>query len=60
MQALQVCTERAGLQGVDFFLSKNIQLFETICVRHGLMVVGPTGGGKQKSRCAFSSANTSL
>jgi dynein heavy chain len=60
MQALQVCTERAGLQGAAFFLSKNIQLFETICVRHGLMVVGPTGGGKSENIDVLSAALTML
>lgn len=30
------------------FNMKVIQLFDTIQVRHGLMLVGPTGGGKTK------------
>lgn len=32
-----------NLQPIQIFLKKNIELYEMICVRHGLMVVGPTG-----------------
>jgi len=39
------CAEK-NLQPVPVFIRKNIELYEMICVRHGLMVVGPTGGGK--------------
>ena len=35
-----------GLQAVDSFVAKCIQLYETTLVRHGLMLVGPTMGGK--------------
>jgi dynein heavy chain len=38
-----------GLQPVPIFIKKNIELYEMICVRHGLMVVGPTGGGKSEN-----------
>ncbi|GMI07902.1 hypothetical protein TrRE_jg5473 [Triparma retinervis] len=38
--------EAKNLQAVPIFIRKNIELYEMICVRHGLMVVGPTGGGK--------------
>jgi len=34
------------LQPVTPFITKIIQLYDTIQVRHGLMIVGPTGGGK--------------
>uniref|UniRef100_A0A0G4F0A6 Dynein heavy chain 1, axonemal n=1 Tax=Chromera velia CCMP2878 TaxID=1169474 RepID=A0A0G4F0A6_9ALVE len=39
------CTH-SHLQPVDPFVMKVIQLFDTCQVRHGLMLVGPTGGGK--------------
>jgi dynein heavy chain len=35
-----------GLQPHPWFIEKVIQLYEMIVVRHGLMLVGPTGGGK--------------
>ena len=39
---------KMGLEDVDGFVTKCIQLYETTVVRHGLMLVGPTGSGKTR------------
>ncbi|XP_024377701.2 uncharacterized protein [Physcomitrium patens] len=44
--ALAKCCLKSNLQLVPTFTEKIIQLYETTLVRHGLMLVGPTGGGK--------------
>ena len=46
LQAIQESCKEMGLQPVDSFVAKCIQLYETTLVRHGLMLVGPTMGGK--------------
>lgn len=42
---------KLGLEDVDAFVTKCIQLYETTVVRHGLMLVGPTGSGKTRVGC---------
>ena len=49
MENLKTCTEQNGLIPEEWFLHKCVQLYETLVVRHGLMVVGPTGGGKSSN-----------
>ena len=60
MRALTVCTEEKGLQPVNSFMTKCIQLYETLVVRHGLMVVGPTGAGKSQVISVLANALTML
>jgi dynein heavy chain len=45
---------------VQFFTSKVIQLYEMIVVRHGLMLVGPTGGGKSSNLHVLKETLTAL
>ena len=58
--ALKEATIERNLQPVQIFTRKNIELYEMICVRHGLMVVGPTGGGKSSNIRVLASALTKL
>lgn len=60
LNSLKRTIEDLGLQAVPVFLRKNIELYEMICVRHGLMVVGPTGGGKSSNIRTLQNALTAL
>ena len=49
-----------NLQPEKIFIEKIVQLYDTIQVRHGLMLVGPTGGGKTSNYKVLQKAITSL
>ncbi len=49
-----------NVQPVEGFLAKVIQLYDTMNVRHGLMMVGPTGGGKTTTYRVLARALTEL
>jgi len=55
----EACT-RAGLQVIDKFVTKVIELFQTFNVRFGVMTVGPTGGGKTACMKTLASAMSAL
>ena len=48
------------LQASDSMARKVIQLYETMVVRHGVMLVGPTGGGKTTTYEVLAAALTDL
>jgi len=58
-QILKAC-EFYKLQPVQKFIDKVIQLYDTTQVRHGLMIVGPAGGGKTCNYKVLARAITSL
>ena len=44
--AIEFCCAEKGLTANEPQVHKIIQFYETMVVRHGVMLVGPTGGGK--------------
>ncbi|KAJ3125643.1 Dynein heavy chain 6, axonemal, partial [Physocladia obscura] len=49
-----------SLEVVDSFIMRICQLYETMRIRHGVMLVGPTGGGKTTCYEILRDANTLL
>lgn len=52
--------ETKNLQPVPALVTKTIQLYETMVVRWGVMLVGPTGGGKTSVLHSLANALTQL
>ena len=59
-KALDESCKEMGIQAVESFVGKVIQLYETTIVRHGLMLVGPTMGGKTCCYRSLQKAMTKL
>ena len=59
-RALEKVVLEKGLQMHRTWLDKCIQLYETYLVRHGIMLVGPTGGGKSAIEECLAGALTEL
>jgi len=60
LDQLKKSSQHFNLQPNKPFIEKIIQLYDTIQVRHGLMLVGPTGGGKTMNYKTLAHAMTQL
>jgi dynein heavy chain len=60
LESINATCEKLNVQPEGAFIKKCIQLYETTVVRHGLMLVGPTGGGKTSCSRVLSRAMTAL
>eukprot|EP00466_Bigelowiella_natans_P015986 jgi/Bigna1/46472/estExt_Genewise1.C_40322 len=60
MEKMIETSDEMNLQPVEAFTKKCIELYETTVVRHGLMLVGPTGGGKTSVARVLSKSMTKL
>jgi len=58
--AISASCAHYNVQEVGLFIAKILQLYYTIQVRHGLMIVGPTGGGKSSNYRVLQHAMSAL
>jgi dynein heavy chain len=60
LDAVKKTCKSMHIQAIPAFVEKVFQLYDTTVVRHGLMIVGPTGGGKTCNYKVLAAAQTSL
>jgi dynein heavy chain len=60
MRMVKEVMEEEKLKCTDTVLERIIQLYDTMNVRHGVMLVGPTGGGKTTAYEVLAKAKTKL
>ncbi|ORX87336.1 hypothetical protein BCR32DRAFT_215454 [Anaeromyces robustus] len=60
MRMVKEVMEEEKLKCTDTVLERIIQLYDTMNVRHGVMLVGPTGGGKTTAYEVLAKAKTRL
>eukprot|EP00878_Enallax_costatus_P035097 GHUV01039073.1.p1 GENE.GHUV01039073.1~~GHUV01039073.1.p1 ORF type:complete len:243 (+),score=83.09 GHUV01039073.1:66-731(+) len=59
-QSIRAVLSQRGLQQPADFVTKVVQMYDTMCVRFGMMLVGPTGGGKTACYLTLQGALTRL
>ena len=60
LKSIEAVFAEKGLTVVPAIVDRIIQLYDTLKVRHGVMIVGPTGGGKTTSYEILAVALTKL
>lgn len=55
-QSLRAVLTERNLQAAPGLIGKAVQMWDTMCVRFGLMLVGPTGSGKTTCRSVLQGA----
>jgi dynein heavy chain len=60
VSSIKLQCEKFKLQPALITIEKTLQLFDTLQVRHGLMLVGPAGGGKTSSYRILASCLSSM
>ena len=60
LESVKKMCKQMHIQSIPAFVEKVFQLYDTTVVRHGLMIVGPTGGGKTTCYKVLAAAQTAV